>query len=152
MGGFTWAKLGHGLKKKERLGEAGKTIHKIPMQVSVQVVAWTGASGEKCDPCRICWGPYLQKGCSIRNISVWLKVPGLSRQLFPDLNVAYPLEMFHPRPELSPSFTQLPSRNAWDEKTGSIGIHLPWVPFLKGLRNKGVQSSAGKFNESQEPS
>lgn len=61
MGEFTWARLGHGLKEKERLGEAGKTIHKIPMQESVQVVAWTGASGEKCDPCRTCWGPYLQK-------------------------------------------------------------------------------------------
>lgn len=74
-----------------------------------------------------------------KDIGLWMS---LSDWKYLDPNVVDPSEMFPPKPEFSPLFTQMPGRNARDDKIESKGLHLPWVHFLKVFHSQGVQSSA----------
>lgn len=123
--------------EKTGLGEAAKTSRKIPIGSASTGCGLDWGQG------RNMWSVHDMLGAILSERTwyyecLWWKISGLSKQPFADLNVAYPLEIPHPRPELVPLFIQRPGRNAWDDKRESTGIHLPGVRVLKVLPSKEV--------------
>lgn len=113
----------------------------------VQVVTWTGASGKT----RGHSGSHiLRKNMVLRmSFSDWKYMVSLSNHF-----QIWTLSTLQKYFILDLSYSHcLPNvRNAWDDKTESTRIDLPWVHTLKVLHSKEVQSSARKFNKRVEAS